>query len=411
MAKKKDKKIDEIFEQTEIEPIEGKAPETESVLDEDEAAVSDADLRDDEENSEEADQTPGNDSFKDDEISAENLLDDVRRSLIEENAEVEEEKKPSWWQKLGGGGRKTKTSGDATPAVDEPEEQPVVLDDVDVGPVVELQESADESIDDLIEMLATDDNEEALSDTDVLPVDAQVEIEEEQPEVEKVAVDELKKRAFQGRKSDEEDEDFSDVRAVALEGGEEVFVEVEVKAEDPMEDRIKSFENALKPYRRYINFGIAFIGIVAIVSVAMLIMNVLKVNGSQFSEPTPTPSNLPYPVKLTIVDSGFSFNLSRGRLEDGRWNPSGPEWLEGTEVCRWVAILYSRPLEAALRTLTQKDQLELVMSNGDVLVYDVYSITQMSIEDMQAVSSNSSCLLLVLADANTDTRLVVTAYP
>jgi len=411
MAKKKDKKIDEIFEQTEIEPIEGKAPETESVLDEDEAAVSDADLRDDEENSEEADQTPGNDSFKDDEISAENLLDDVRRSLIEENAEVEEEKKPSWWQKLGGGGRKTKTSGDATPAVDEPEEQPVVLDDVDIGPVVELQESADESIDDLIEMLATDDNEEALSDTDVLPVDAQVEIEEEQPEVEKVAVDELKKRAFQGRKSDEEDEDFSDVRAVALEGGEEVFVEVEVKAEDPMEDRIKSFENALKPYRRYINFGIAFIGIVAIVSVAMLIMNVLKVNGSQFSEPTPTPSNLPYPVKLTIVDSGFSFNLSRGRLEDGRWNPSGPEWLEGTEVCRWVAILYSRPLEAALRTLTQKDQLELVMSNGDVLVYDVYSITQMSIEDMQAVSSNSSCLLLVLADANTDTRLVVTAYP
>ena len=63
------------------------------------------------------------------------------------------------------------------------------------------------------------------------------------------------------------------------------------------------------------------------------------------------------------------------------------------------------------RTLTQKDQLELVMSNSDVITYDVYSITQMSIEDMQKVSSNSPCLLLVLADANTDTRLVVTAYP
>ena len=51
------------------------------------------------------------------------------------------------------------------------------------------------------------------------------------------------------------------------------------------------------------------------------------------------------------------------------------------------------------------------MSNSDVITYDVYSITQMSIEDMQAVSSNSPCLLLVLADATTDTRWVVTAYP
>jgi hypothetical protein len=52
------------------------------------------------------------------------------------------------------------------------------------------------------------------------------------------------------------------------------------------------------------------------------------------------------------------------------------------------------------------------MSNNDRWSYDVFSITEMSIEDMQAVSSdNTPCLLLVLADANTDTRLVVTAYP
>ena len=35
----------------------------------------------------------------------------------------------------------------------------------------------------------------------------------------------------------------------------------------------------------------------------------------------------------------------------------------------------------------------------------------MSIEEMQKVSLNSPCLLLVLADVNTDTRWVVTAYP
>ena len=411
MAKKKDKKIEDIFEQTEIEPVEGKAPETEPVSDEVEAVVSDADIQDDEENSEEAGLASDDDSLEDDEISSESLLDDVRRSLIEENAEIEEEKKPSWWQKLGVGRRKEKESDETTPVIEMPEEegQPVISDDVDIEPVFELQEDADESIDDLIEMLATDENEETLSDVDALPADAQVEIEDAQPVVEKVKVDELKKRAFQGSTPDDKNENFSDVRAVALDDGEEVFVEVEVQAEDQREDRIKSFENALRPYRRYINFGIAFIGIVAILAVFGLLFNAYK--SFQPQEPTPTPSNLPYPVRLNIVDGGFSFNLGRGSLEDGRWNPKSPEWLEGTEVCRWVAILYSRPLEAALRTLTQKDQLELVMSNSDVITYDVYSITQMSIEDMQKVSSNSPCLLLVLADANTDTRLVVTAYP
>ena len=402
MTKKKDKKIEEIPEQTEIEPVEETTPETESVLDETDAFELEVDPQD-------ADPEVVDDTLDDDEeISADALLDDVRRSLIEENARVEDEKKPSWWQRLGSGKRKTKDSEDTVPAVEmDAEPEPTDLDEEELEPIVELQDGTDESIDDLIEMLATDN--EYLFDEEDLSVEAQVEIQDEQPEVEKIDVAEQKKRAFQRSEADE-DENFSDVRAVALDDdGEEVFVEVEVQASDPMEDRIKSFENALRPYRRYINLGIAFIGIVAILAVSGLLYG--EVKRSQPQAPTPTPSNLPYPVTLNIVDGGFSFNLGRGSLEDGRWNPRRPEWLEGTEVCRWVAILYSRPLEAALRTLTQKDQLELVMSNGDIITYDVYSITQMSIEDMQKVSSNSPCLLVVLADANTDTRLVVTAYP
>jgi len=409
MAKKKDKKIDDIFENAEIEPVEGKASETEPVLDESDAiASSEADLQNDEAfDLEEVDETLD----EEEEISVDALLDDVRRSLIEEDVRVEEEKKPSWWQRFGSGRQKANKSDEGASDVEaETDLQPSVSED-DIEPIIEPLESADESIDDLIEMLATDaDDEELLSDADNSPADIQMEIKDEQPEIEieKIDVDEQKKRAFQTRPDDEE-ENFSDVRAVALDDGEEVFVEVEVQASDPVEDRVKAFENALRPYRTYINLGIAFIGIVAIVAVAGLLFGVYR--DSQPQVPTPTPSNLPYPVTLIIVDGGFSFELGRGSLEDGRWNPRRPEWLEGTEVCRWVAIIYTRPLEAALRTLTQNDQLELVMSNGDIITYDVYSITQMSIEDMQKVSSNSPCLLVVLADANTDTRLVVTAYP
>ena len=57
------------------------------------------------------------------------------------------------------------------------------------------------------------------------------------------------------------------------------------------------------------------------------------------------------------IPGGLSFNLGRGSLEDGRWNPRSPEWLEGTEVCRWVAIRYSLQLEAVIRTLTRDDRL------------------------------------------------------
>jgi hypothetical protein len=404
MTKKRRNKNKDISEQNEVEPVEKNTSETEPVVDETDAAVDDGNLAMDDVESSAMDKpvegdVPLND---DDENSPDDLLDDVRRSLIEENAKVEEEKKPSWWQKLGRGGRKKKDAAEevATVAADTSSES---------ESVVEQRDDADDSIDDLIEMLETED-ESSQDEMEISPTSIQAEDEQtkKQAEKKKVDVEEQKKRLFQGRTSEDKEENFSDVRAVALEDGEEVFVEVEVKAEDSVEDRIKSFENALRPYRSYINFVIAFIGIVVIVAASALLYSAYQ--RTLPPEPEPEISNLPYPVMLNIP-GGLSFNLGRGTLDNGRWNPQRPEWLGGTEVCRWVAISYSRQLEAVVRTLTRDDQLTLTMSNSDVISYDVFSITEMTIEDMQEVSSNTPCLLLVLADANTDTRWVVTAYP
>ena len=98
-------------------------------------------------------------------------------------------------------------------------------------------------------------------------------------------------------------------------------------------------------------------------------------------------------------------------LQDGEWNPRGPEWLQGTEVCRWVAIPWSRQLEAVIRTLNPDDQIELAMSNNDRLVYRVDSVNELSNEELQAVPTDSPCLLLLLAKADTETRWVLTALP
>ena len=397
--------IEELSEQSEEKSVEEKASETESVLSESEATSDDAGS-DVEPDAESIETNNVNDAVEDEEPSSDDLLDDVRQSLIDENAKIEQEKKPSWWQKLGVGKRKTRSSEESIPDVDIPDEVDII-ETANVEIEADDQDDAGESIDDLIEMLETEE-EETFPEIETDLVADTIQVEEAKPEPEKVDVGELKKRAFSGSTPDDRDENFSEVRAVALEGGEEVFVEVEVKAEDQVEDRIKSFENALRPYRRYINFGIAFIGLVVIVATSLLFYGEYK-RGLP-PEPTKEVSNLPYPVILNIP-GGLSFNLGRGSLDNGRWNPRGPEWLEGTEICRWVAIPYSRQLEAVVRTLTRDDQLELVMSNSDVIGYDVFAITQMSIEDMQNVSSNTPCLLLVLADTKTDTRWVVTSYP
>ena len=121
-------------------------------------------------------------------------------------------------------------------------------------------------------------------------------------------------------------------------------------------------------------------------------------------------SNLPYPVAVSLP-GGWSFNLGRGTLQDGKWEPNGAEWLEGTEVCRWISLPWSRQLEAVIRTLNPKDPIELVMSNNDKLIYGVYSVYEMTPEEIQKQDANSPCLLLILTGSDSETRWVLTALP
>lgn len=397
------KKADEAVRQGEMESVESRTQDAGPETDESETQASDLSSQDEmdvvesEESVEASVETPAEEA----ELSPEDLLDEVRHSLIE--VEEVKEEKPKWWQRFGRGSRRQKTEVEA-PVVSErmaEQETPELLEEVKV----DEQDEYVEQIDDLIDMLD--------SDVDVGPVEITVadtqadEVKQEQEEVKVVDFAEMKKRAFRAA-TPEEDEEISQVRSVALEGGEEIFVEIESRKEDPIEERWKSFENALMPYRSYITFTAIFIGFLAIVAIGYLVYDAY-----QKSLPPPVIEEveaLPYPTVM-YLPGGLSFNLGRGSLKNGRWDPSGPEWLEGTEVCRWVAIPYSRQLEAVVRTFTREDKIELLMSNGDQISYDVYSITQMTLDEMLALNSNSPCLLLVLADAKTDDRWVVTANP
>jgi hypothetical protein len=333
-----------------------------------------------------------------DETDADDILGDVRRSLIEADAD-KEQRDSKWWRRFSRRGKKPEIEEAPAPVeIDLPET-------IQPGEAAEMSEEHPEAatendeIDDLIDMLAAESAEAEVG----AAIPASEPVVEPEPEID---FEEMKRQAFQPRASDAQAEEITDVRSIALEGGEEVLVEVESKPVNPVEERVSAFENALRPYRRWIYTAMALLGVAMAITAALIIFNVY-----QQSRPEPVlDPNRPHPTGVSLP-GGWSFDLGRGYLTNGRWKPAGPEWLDGTEVCRWVALPWSAQLEAVVRTLNPKDPIELSMSNNDRLVYEVYSIRELTPEEMQKLDSSSPCLLLILTRSDSERRWVVTALP
>jgi len=337
-------------------------------------------------------------------ISVDDLLDDVRRSLIDDEQDGDK-KKSGWLGRIKKGFQKDQPAD--VSRVDAPIEktQAPPKDDEYLDQIDELIDMLDPNADSP-EMKAIVETEPLHSMSAVVPIETMP--EEPAESTAPVDLDELKKRVFHSGEGGVPEENYSEVRAVALEGGEEVFVEVEARKENAKYEREQAFENAIRPYRKYIYFLIAFLGVLLAVAAGSMIY--IAYQRSLPPKPTPIQSNLPIP-KTMILPGELSFALGNGAIVDGKWNPRGPEWLAGTEICRWVAIPWSRQLEAVVRTFTRQDTIELVMSNDDRLVYTVYSIQELTLAEMQDLDQNSPCLLLVLAKADAEKRWVVTAKP
>jgi len=333
--------------------------------------------------------------------STDALLDDVRRSLIEEEEGDKDQKESKWWRRIGRKAKKVEPQAPQAPIEVDLPSMPAFMEPLEEQQLESKSEEEVDQIDDLIDMLIAENKEAAVESTATPEVEVPSEPE---PEAD---FEELKKQVFRPRAEGEEPEPLTDVRSMALEGGEEVLVEVDRKAPDPWEERLSAFENALKPYRLYINIALAMLGVVIAVVAALIIFRVY-----QGSRPGPVQevSNLPYPSAVSLP-GGWSFKLGKGTLQNGKWEPHGAEWLEGTEVCRWVSLPWSRQLEAVVRTLNPKDPIELVMSNNDKFVYQVYSVRQLTPEELQNLDSNSPCLLLILTQPDAEKRWVLTALP
>ncbi len=205
--------------------------------------------------------------------------------------------------------------------------------------------------------------------------------------------------------------DFDAIREAALQEYDETKIEVEER-KPQLREEVRQTIRESKPFERFLLIG------AGVVTVLILLFSGVYLIANSISVPTPTPvptvdvANIVHPTQLTLP-GGWEFRLGQGQVVEGEWNPQRAEWLVETEISRWVALPWSLQLEAVLRTLKPEDQLELTMSNADVLVFNVYSIQELSMEQLLASDPMTPSLLVVLYnEAEPDgTYWVVEARP
>lgn len=328
------------------------------------------------------------------EMSRENLLADIRQSLAADEVVVEPKGFLGWIKKRFNKSPKMEEKDSETQArLDSLLERPDDLPKVAVEPSHRGKEPTNKR-----------DEERALKDFFAdLEALADIEVEEYVPPVPeprgdlpvKVQNDAISAPSKIPVKSPAEGEvEFDALRAMALEAYDETRIEIEEPKLTFREEMLQTIRE-LKPFEKMLLFSAG-----AFILILMLSSGIFLFARS-VTTPNPTATAIMdltdtiHPTQLTLP-GGWSFNLGQGRVVEGEWNPQRAEWLAGTEISRWVALPWSLQLEAVLRTLKPEDKLELTMSNFDVLVFNAYSIRELTMEELLASDPKTPGLLVVL---------------
>lgn len=210
--------------------------------------------------------------------------------------------------------------------------------------------------------------------------------------------------------------DLHDLRDVALEGYEETPAQSPAGPRKSISRKIKGWADRIQ-YRTLVRMTIASLTAVVCLGTVVVALFLLQFQPIRFSRPaTPTPTMivptaaLPVPMQVRFP-GGWAFVLSRGRAVDGKWTPTSAEWLEGTEICRWVSLPWTEQLEAVIKTFKPGDRIDLVMTNYDHWTYRVRSVSEAQSFELATMDKNFPSLLLILTKADSDERLVVLAVP
>ena len=197
---------------------------------------------------------------------------------------------------------------------------------------------------------------------------------------------------------------FDDIRDVVLEDYDESAAPLEEMSGVFWFDKLKDWTRGLTVLDKIL----LTIIVVLLIATGMTGFGVKIINAQTSERPSAPVEVAPYPVRITLP-GGWDFKLDSGQVVNGKWSPEGAEWLESTELCKWIAIPWTTQLEAVVRTLQPNDEIQLIMSNADALEFKVLSIENVSADQVGGLDRTTPSLLLILVNKNVDTRWVVTA--
>jgi hypothetical protein len=231
--------------------------------------------------------------------------------------------------------------------------------------------------------------------------------------------------APQTTKKEVEEPDFDDVRTIATQGYNPSVPE-EFEEVKPPAIRRQKWSKWLSFPKKWLTILYEWFNRQNKLKKSGILVGVLLVVGLyvflivSFSPRLPSPvvptsaitliSPIPIPASVVLPD-GQSFSLGLGTPENGSWTPKGAEWLKGTQVPCWLALPWNKGLESAVRAYKVDNQIQLHMSNGDILYYRFQSVQELSPEEMGTFHTNTTDLLIVLSRPNASTLLIIVAVP
>ncbi len=371
------------------------------------------------------------------ELDRDDLLDDVRQFLV--SSDESDEKPKGIFQRLRSRFKKSsqeKSEGEIEDIpvvpIEPPAHEESQLDHEEGEPktgtrVSRQQREEIESFFSDLEALTTDVDYEMLDS--YVPEQKELETYQEEVEPEVEPVEEPEEETFTepvsvedeapqvstiseiAVKPKEGDEEELDLREIALQDYDDSILEPASEVNLPVGEVVRTTVREFKPFERFL-WGFALV-----ITIVIMLSGGVYFISSAIPQPTPTitpvPSDIPYPVRV-ILPGDWRIDLHKGQVVDGKWDPKGAEWLEGTEISRWVALPWSEQIEAVVRTFKRDDQVGLVMSNYDILTYNVESIEEMDFEGLGSMDNRTPGLLLILPQGEDNEEglfWVVTARP
>ena len=198
----------------------------------------------------------------------------------------------------------------------------------------------------------------------------------------------------------------SDTRLLELQESFDNLTPAAVAQETSFFGQLKSdFEEANLLTQGLTIFAVVFI----VVLVIFIGYGIFQGNRAADEPEIQSITTLPVPGEI-LFPGGWKFALKQGAPEKGKWNPTGPEWLQGTEICRLVSVPWNKQLEAVYNAIAPGDEFVLKMSNGDVLAYKVETTQTIKLAELDQIANrHSPSLVVVLTKQDTDLRQIVIA--